>query len=471
MKILLLFIFFLFAFASRASAHAFGQTYNLPVPVSYYLYGAGGVVILSFIASSIILRGGVQDRSFEKDISGNILIKIFASDTVKFVIRLWSLTLFIIITLAGLFASQQPTNNLATIYVWVIQLLGITYLISIFGNFWNLINPWKNLLDLIETVKGEPIASSGEYPEFLGYAPATIFYFFFIWLELLSNGLAQSPRFLSEIILFYSLITISGAVLFGRDMWFKYAEFWSVIYRLLSRASIFEARRQKIYLRFPFSGLLKAKRVDFGLLLFTLLILSSTAFDGFRATIEYLKLQAVFINILGPLPQTTEQILDSLLLFTFWIGFVAVYLVAIYLMKFLTKTRFAFGQLASDFTLSLLPIAMVYNIAHYFTLLLIQGQSIIPLISDPFNLGWNLFGTSDYVINPGIISAKTVWNTQVGLIIFGHVVAVLVAHIISVRVFDNHKKAVWSQVPMLILMVGYTLFGLWILSQPFRLGG
>lgn len=472
-KLFSLLIFLLpFVFPSPVSAHAFGQVYNLPVPVSYYLYGAGGVVLISFLALSVILKGdSLAHKEYRKDISENIIKRLLVNDVAKFVLKLWSFTGFVFIILAGFIGNQEPTSNLVTIYVWVIQLLGITYLISTLGNFWPLINPWRNFIDFLEAIRGRKFIASGEYSDALGYAPATIFYFFFVWLELLSGNLAQSPKFLSELILFYSIITISGAILFGSEVWFKYGEFWSVIYRILSRASLFEERHKRFYIRIPFSGLLKSKNVDFGLLFFTLLMLSSTAFDGFRATIEYLKLQAIFINILGPLPQSTEQMLDSGLLFSFWLIFIAAYLLAIVLMKFVTKSRRSFGALAADFTLALVPIAFVYNIAHYFTLLLIQGQSLISAVSDPFNLGWNLFGTADYIINPGVVGAKTVWNTQVALIILGHVIGVLIAHIISTRIFDTHKKAVWSQVPMVILMVGYTLFGLWILSQPFRLGG
>jgi hypothetical protein len=118
-----------------------------------------------------------------------------------------------------------------------------------------------------------------------------------------------------------------------------------------------------------------------------------------------------------------------------------------------------------SFVFSLLPIALVYNVAHYFMLLLLQGPEIIRLISDPFGWNWNLFGTSGFE-NGVYLSAATVWHFQVGLILIGHIISVLIAHFVAVRLFVSHKNALLSQLPMLLLMIIYTIIGLWILAQP-----
>jgi hypothetical protein len=118
------------------------------------------------------------------------------------------------------------------------------------------------------------------------------------------------------------------------------------------------------------------------------------------------------------------------------------------------------------FAYSLVPIALVYNFAHYYTLFLIQGQSIIPLLSDPFGFGSNLFGTADYTLKIDVLEAEAIWNTQVYAIIVGHIAGVYIAHVQAISLFQTHKKAILSQIPMLFLMVLYTILGLWILSQP-----
>jgi hypothetical protein len=98
--------------------------------------------------------------------------------------------------------------------------------------------------------------------------------------------------------------------------------------------------------------------------------------------------------------------------------------------------------------------------------LLIQGQRIIPLVSDPLGLGWNIFGTAAYQPDIGIVGARFAWYTAVTAIILGHIVAVYVAHAIALRELPDRRRALRSQYPMLVLMVGYTMVSLWILAQP-----
>ncbi|HEX2255959.1 MAG TPA: hypothetical protein VHG92_04505, partial [Afifellaceae bacterium] len=124
------------------------------------------------------------------------------------------------------------------------------------------------------------------------------------------------------------------------------------------------------------------------------------------------------------------------------------------------------SQMARLFVLTLVPIAIGYHLSHYLSYLLIAGQFIIPIASDPFALGWNLFGTKLYLIDFSIIGSRFVWYASVVLIVAGHVVAVVLAHIQARRLFAEPRRVVWSQIPMLALMVGYTIVSLWILAQP-----
>ncbi len=119
-----------------------------------------------------------------------------------------------------------------------------------------------------------------------------------------------------------------------------------------------------------------------------------------------------------------------------------------------------------QFVLSLVPIAIAYHLAHYLSYLLIQGQAIIPLASDPLGFGWNLLGTADRAPDIGIVDAGFVWNTCVIAIVGGHIAAVLVAHVTALRVFGDARAATRSQYPLVALMVGYTMLSLWVLSQP-----
>jgi hypothetical protein len=133
------------------------------------------------------------------------------------------------------------------------------------------------------------------------------------------------------------------------------------------------------------------------------------------------------------------------------------------------------GALARLFAPTLVPIAIGYHVAHYLAYLLLAGQLVIPLASDPLGLGWNLFGTALYRFDIGIIDARTVWVVALATIVLGHVAAVHLAHRTALRAFGDDAATRRSQAIMLVLMVGYTMSSLWILAQPIvtspRFGG
>jgi hypothetical protein len=138
--------------------------------------------------------------------------------------------------------------------------------------------------------------------------------------------------------------------------------------------------------------------------------------------------------------------------------------------KLLTKSDLSLRALALRFAFTLVPIALVYNVAHYFGELLSQGLLIIRMASDPFNAGWDLFGTSRWLTTPVVLDAGIVWHTQVAVILAGHIVSVYLAHIEALKVFPSRGRAILSQVPLLALMVLLTTLGLWILSLPIDAG-
>ncbi len=146
--------------------------------------------------------------------------------------------------------------------------------------------------------------------------------------------------------------------------------------------------------------------------------------------------------------------------------FVAVFLLFAALIDACSGKRLGLRANAGAYVLTLVPIAIGYHVAHYLSYLLVAGQLIIPLASDPFGRGWDLFGTAGYSIDIAIIDTRFVWYCAVSSIVLGHVIAVYLAHATALRMFGDRARAARSQVPMLVLMVGYTMTSLWILSQP-----
>ncbi len=442
-----------FIFPELVSAHAFGTLYNLPVPFWLYLYGAGATLIVSFLIIGYFVNKTSGSNSYStKEIKlFNFLLNNSLIDLFKFI----SIFLFLITTISGLIGTKNSLQNFNMTFFWIIFLLGLTYLSAITGDIYSVLNPWKIIIGFLEKFIGK-VNGLIKYPKYLGYYPAVIFYFYLIWVELFG---AVTPFRLSILIVQYTIVNFLGVFLVGKDSWFKYGEFFSVFFRLLGKITPFATVDKKVYLKQPFIGLAQGSAEDFSLTLFVIFMLASTAYDGFHSTTTWIK----FSLLVG------DQYFLALQKIGFFIApaaFLLVYFILVFLMKVIVRSQLSFKELSLKFTLTLVPIALVYNFAHYYTLLVTQGQEIIKLISDPFGFGWNLFGTSGYIANIGILNAGFVWHSQVAGILLGHIAAVYLAHLVSLQIFKNHKKALISQIPMLLLMVIYTMAGLWILSQP-----
>ncbi|HKH59101.1 MAG TPA: hypothetical protein VKA20_11255, partial [Rubrobacter sp.] len=201
-------------------------------------------------------------------------------------------------------------------------------------------------------------------------------------------------------------------------------------------------------------GLRLPEKVPPGGAAFVVVVLAGVTFDGLLQTPLWLE-----IVRLTPVTQTLGTILLPLLFLGIYLGFVE-------LSRIFGGGEVGFRRLAAAYAFSLVPIALAYQMAHYYTYLLIQGQMIISLVSDPLGWGWNLFGTADFEPRYGIVGAGFVWYSQVALIVAGHVIAIYLAHSISLRLLRDPGHALKSQLPMLVLMVLYTMTSLWILAQP-----
>jgi hypothetical protein len=130
----------------------------------------------------------------------------------------------------------------------------------------------------------------------------------------------------------------------------------------------------------------------------------------------------------------------------------------------------AWREAAGRLVYSIVPIALAFQAAHYLTNVLVDGQNALIAASDPFGLDWNLFGTAEWHTTTSFLNTLSgvtlIFNTETAIIALGHVIGIVMAHLIASRLFESPRKAVISQIPLAALMVFYTGFGLWLLSTP-----
>ncbi len=452
--------------ARQASAHAFGVRYDLPVPLSLYLAGAGAAVVLSFIVAAWFVRSGTGEADrLHYDLLRWRAARLLAAGAVRGAVKLASTALFITILAAGLFGEQDPYENLAPTMVWIIWWVGMAYVSALFGNLWALVNPWSAVFEAAEWVyarlrPGARLGFALAYPPWLGAWPACILFLAFAWAELVWPARAE-PSSLAIIILAYSALTWGAMLLFGRTAWLAGGEAFSVAFELISRFAPLEARAGAWNLRPPAIGLIAGERLPPSRVIFVLLLLATVTFDGFKETSAWAAIEAA---IGGDGPPGILAVTLGLLVFP--LLFLALFLVTCRLMALAGGGRRGTAQLAGHFVTSLVPIAIAYHLAHYLSFMLINGQLLIPLASDPFGFGWDLFGSADYRADIAVVGARFAWYTALSAIVAGHIIALSLAHAVALRIYGDGWSAMRSQYPMLLLMVGYTVAGLWVLAQP-----
>lgn len=469
---------------ATASAHSFGQVYTLPVPFWLYAWAAAAALVVSFVVAGIFLTGagqtravGSQHESFRHELPLALLRLLQA-------LSLLGLGLCLA---TGLWGTPNSYANFNMTFFWIVFVLGFTYLTALVGDLYALINPWRLLCTGIARVFPRYPAGRCAYPARAGYWPALILYGAFIWIELFGR---TSPFSLALLLCAYTALNLLAVWLIGAQAWFTHGEFFSVLLRLIARLAPVEFAgdaaqpSRRFRWRPPLSGLLARAPEHYTLTLFVLFLLSATAFDGLHEARPWVSLYwtTIYRDVLslwlGPNPLAAFSTLREI--YRWWQSawlllspfiYLALYLAAIEWMRRLTGRRLGLGVLAQRFLHSLLPIVLVYHITHYYTLIQTQGVRIIALASDPFGYGWNLFGTATWFRGTNVPDTTVVWHAQVALMLLGHIASVVLAHLEALRIFPDRRTATLSQLPMLALMVAFTVFGLWILSLPFGTAG
>ena len=97
-----------------------------------------------------------------------------------------------------------------------------------------------------------------------------------------------------------------------------------------------------------------------------------------------------------------------------------------------------------------------------------NGQYTLVALSDPRGVGDDWLGLGEHFVTTSFLNnlhdMSLIWNIQVALIVLGHLAGVFIAHRIAQDLYG--RRAVRAGVPMGVLMIAMTLFGLWLLSTP-----
>lgn len=456
-------------------AHGIGGRSDLPIPVWLAMYAAGFVLVVTFVTLAALwrtprLRGIEAGRPIPMAMQ-----RIVDASAVRRALRRIAVALLALTIVVAAFGPDDPSRNPAPTWLYVWLWVGVPFASLLLGPVYRVLNPLRAISAGLSALLGGRLTAVGarqlvpghpsgaprpadaapqpRYPQRLGYWPAAVSILAFVWLELVYRD-ASSPHTVLVFILGYAAVHVAGSLRYGQE-WFTRADGFEVYSDLVGRLSPLGRRADgRLVLRNPLDGLASVRPRP-GLVAVVCTLLGSTAFDGLTRTPVWSALAA----------RANEQPANALLGTAGLLASIGV-VTAIYLGAARASTLVAHSgsglQPAAAFAHSLIPIALGYAIAHYFSFIVFQGQAGYIQASDPFGRGWNLLGTATWQIDYLLISPTTIGLVQVGAIVLGHITGVIAAHDRALGYFAK-GDAVHAQYALLGAMVLFTFAGIGLL--------
>ncbi len=457
------------ALAAPASAQAHGIVgrADLPIPVWLFSWAAAIVLVVSFVALSTMWTSPRLQRQHRRR-----LLRL--PRALEWLASAIGVGLFVLVVYSGFAGAQVTQANFSVTFIYVVFWVCVPLASVLFGDIFRAFSPWRTcarvLTALVSRVR-RGLSRPGRYvpplryPRWLGMWPSVATIVGFAWLELIYVE-RDRPATLAALSLGYFALSVLGMMLFGVEEWGDQADGFAAYFHLMSMLSpICRDEQGYVCVRRPLSAI-TGLRIQSGTVALICTIIGTTTFDGFSNGGVWRSAEPSLQSLVADLGFNPTPSLE--LAYTLGLLFCLALIPLIYRLGIAgvrtVSARYGTPQLTRAFAHTLVPIAFAYILAHYFSLVIWQGQAVGYLASDPLGNGANIFGTSSYQINYNIISFAAIWYVQVAALLTGHVGGLALAHDKALVLYSDVEEAVRSQYWMLAVMVAFTSFGLWLLS-------
>jgi hypothetical protein len=454
-------------------AHALVARQDLPIPAWLFAWAASIVLIVSFFALSAAWKKPVFEDQHWRPWGGGFS-RALVGPAVGALCGTVGVLLLSFAIYAGLHGTEAPDRNFALTFLFVTCWLGFPFLSAIFGDVFRPFNPWR----AVGRACGAGLAGLGvsrpaklAYPRRLGRWPAAIGLLAAVWLEVVygaSGGIAVGldPHSCAVAACVYSVYTLAMMALFGVEEWCQTGEVFSVYFGMFSQLGFLGIRDGRLGRRRPLAAAGSWALVP-GSAAVVIASIASTSFDGSQEGAFKGAIEKVFEWLVeaGIAPTTSLRLSNTLFMLLCFAGVALVFDLGLRGMGSIpgapSRTR-----LRTAFAHTLIPIALAYLVAHYFSLFVFQEQAQFTyLLSDPLGTGHtDLFGTAEVGIDFALLTSQAIWYVQVGALVAGHVLGLTLAHDRALTIWPDPRRATRSQYWMLAVMVAFTCFGLYLLS-------
>ncbi len=440
----------LLAAGGELTAHGIGGQKDLPIPLDLAVAGAVAALVISFTVLAVAWRTPRYDEQGAGRAAPALLADLVASGAFRAALRIFGMVVFVFTIFSAIFgreSSINPVFGIFFVWLWV----GVPAMSILFGPFWKAISPVRTInLAFAKLAGSDPDEGLYRYPERLGYWPAALGLFAFVWFELVFPFTSELGPLRLWGALYVAAMLVGGA-LFG-NRFYESADPFEVYSSLAGKLSIWAVKDGRLVVRSPLANLATVP-VRPGLIAVTGILFGSTGFDSFGESTPWV----TFVQ--GS--EIDGQILKNLALLAFCLGAMGIFALGSVLTDVGHDQRRR--RLPDAYAHSLVPIIAGYIIAHYLTLLLEIGTRTLIQASDPLSKGWDILGTGSWSEPTWLSYHPTLLATiKVLAVVTGHIVAAVAAHDRALRLLPP-RSHLTGQLPLLAAMVGFTAGGLYLL--------
>jgi hypothetical protein len=429
-----------------AFACALPPSIILTLPTGHYITAAAVTVALTALLGAAAHRLPVMEARQVWD--RRVLMPVTLTSYLAFLG-------FLALVFVGLFGERDPMHNLMTLVFWTGVWIAVPLGSMVMGNLWRPINPWTGPVRIARTLLGRTggigLARLGHWPAVLGYAG-------FVWFQMVSLY-PDDPAVLAKVALAYWAVIFVLAVLEGED-WLGQGEFLTVLFSLIAKVAPLwldiDGPRARLMRGWPGTQVLQMPPLAPSAVVFVSLALAALTFDGLMETFWWQAL--IGENPLEPTGRSAVMVQNTVGLIAVWVSTLGLILGAILLGR-----RVSGGFATGPVMLSFLAIAAGYHAAHYLVMLLTAGQYTIAALNDPLFTGDSWLGLPPFYVSYGFLTDPRVmpliYGAQFAAILGAHLLAV----VLGLKLAGQGARPA-AHLPMTVLMVAYTVLGLWLLS-------
>jgi hypothetical protein len=431
-------------------AHGIGGAKDLPIPLELAIAGAVAALVVSFTVLALAWRTPRYDGATTGRPAPDWLDRLTSSTPWRVALRALGFAMFLYVAAAAVFGQDTLVNPFLGVF-YVLLWVGIVPLSVLLGPVWKAISPSRTINAVLARVSGsDPEVGMYTYPARLGYWPAAVGLFAFVWFELVYPHSTEVGPVRLWCAVYIGVMLIGGA-LFG-NRFFERADPFEVYSSLVAKLSVWGERDGHLVLRSPLANLATVP-VAPGLVGVVAVLFGSTAYDSFKEASPWVRfVQSTTIP---------SALIDNLALLTFCVGVGVIFAVACMATGVAPGTRRS--TLPDLFAHSIVPIVVGYIIAHYLTYLVEYGQTTLVQLSDPFSRGDDYLGTADLSVNYWLsFHPDFLARLKVGAVVVGHVLGVIAAHDRAIALLPRRHQLT-GQLPLLLAMVLFTVGGLYLL--------